>query len=55
MGDDMKVCGIPNEGSSWRNELKEWRDFLTSKGLFKEIQEFDEFEAWLLDSLDGRG
>ena len=35
------------------NELKEWRDFLVSKGLFKEIQEFDEFEASLLDSLDG--
>ena len=58
MGDDMKICGIPNEGSSWMNEMKEemkeWRDFLTSKGLFKEIQEFDEFEAWLSDSLDGK-
>ena len=54
MGEDMKDCGVSNEGMSWMNELKEWRYFLISKGLFREIQEFEELEAWLFDSLDGK-
>ena len=49
MEDYMRDCGVSDEGMSFMNELKECRDFLISKGLSREIQEF---EACLFDSLE---